>query len=331
MPGSIAAPPTTPPSLEQALTRIKYAVEPMWAAARRRGRLALFGFDGLDAVPCAEIDLQPAPADCLAECKAFVAAERRYLGKFAFRTEKPSGRLGAFWCLVPSVLDLAEFVETEDFLRRVRRHSKGGILRQIRRAREQGVVSRRIFGGVYARQLHDIQTSKRFRSGPVFAAYLRRRPPADFADGITMADIAAYLGCSIPEVAQGITLPPPPPPACAHHWNVDWGVFVPEEVRGDGGMRYPDRLVGYISLRRLGNVVRTTAIMGHGAYLAANVMKLLMCDVILWLIAAPEPWLRGVRYLHYGAIEHGNVSLVGWKRAFGFAPRRFAWRDPGGS
>jgi hypothetical protein len=33
----------------------------------------------------------------------------------------------------------------------------------------------------------------------------------------------------------------------------------------------------------------------------------------------------GIRYLHYGAIEHGGAGLVRWKQRFGFEPLLFSW------
>jgi hypothetical protein len=37
-----------------------------------------------------------------------------------------------------------------------------------------------------------------------------------------------------------------------------------------------------------------------------------------------DPRVQGIRYVHYGAIEHGNDGLLAWKRRFGFVPLRFS-------
>ena len=65
--------------------------------------------------------------------------------------------------------------------------------------------------------------------------------------------------------------------------------------------------------------------MGHGAYLSRNVVKRLLHDVVHWLLERQDPRVQGVRYLHYGAMEHGNDGLAAWKRSFGFAPMPFRW------
>jgi hypothetical protein len=59
-------------------------------------------------------------------------------------------------------------------------------------------------------------------------------------------------------------------------------------------------------------------------------MKLLFCDVMAWLLAHQDPRVAGVRYLHYGAIEHGNDGLAAWKRSFEFAPSHSAVSAEGG-
>jgi hypothetical protein len=140
-----------------------------------------------------------------------------------------------------------------------------------------------------------------FRSGgPVLATFLRQRPERALAD-IVRAE--------------------PIPPLCPLHWYADWGVFAPESADA----RTHDRLVGYLFLKRVGNVVRLTALMGHGGYLADGVIKLLFADAMRWLLDRQAPSVRGIRYLHYGAIEHGRAGLVAWKQRFGFQPLLFSW------
>ena len=57
---------------------------------------------------------------------------------------------------------------------------------------------------LYYRQCWEIQTSKRFRSGPVLAAFVKPPPQTDFAGGITLEHIAFYLGKPLSEVTQGV-------------------------------------------------------------------------------------------------------------------------------
>jgi hypothetical protein len=311
---------------EHALRRLELAcTAPLAAAARKRRRLAAFGYARLADVPGAEIDLDPGTAHCLPACADAIAAERRYLAKYV-RADGPPERFGALWREVPAIIDLARYPDFAAYAARLRRRSKGALLRQIRNARARGFFCRTIYSGFYRRQVFAIDTSKHFRSGLVLASVLRRQPESDFPDGISNAAIAGYLGRAPSEIAEGTRLPEPPPPACPHHWAIEWGVFAPEDrEEADGRKTTHERLIGYVFMRRTGNVVRAVRLMGHGAYLPQNVMKLLFYDVLDWLLSRSDPCVRGLRYLQYGAIEHGNPGLFGWKRSFEFAPARLRW------
>jgi hypothetical protein len=311
---------------EHALRRLELAcTAPLAAAARKRRRLAVFGFARLADVPSADIELDPGTAHCLPACTDLIAAERRYLAKYLC-ADGPPPRFGALWREVPAIIDLHLYPDFAAYAARLRRHSKGGVLRQIRKARAQGFGCRTIYSGFYRHQRFAIDTSKWFRSGLVLASVLGRPPESDFPDRISEADIAAFLGRTPSEFVAGIALPEPPPPACPCHWSIDWGVFATEgRPEADGREAPRERLVGYILLRRTGNIVRTAGLMGHGAYLSHNIMKLLFHDVLEWLLSRSDPRVEGLRYLQYGAIEHGNPGLFAWKRSFEFAPARLRW------
>jgi hypothetical protein len=308
------------PDSAAALHRLHLAcIEPLIIAARKRSRLAASGIERLDEIPCGGIDLAPDMPACAPDCTSLIAAERRYLARYL--DGRGPSLVPPRWRGVAAIIDLDRYPDFPSYADRVRRHSKGGVLRQIRRARAQGFYCKTIYREFYRRQLFAIDTSKHFRSGLVLAS-LRRRPPAsDFPDGISMAEIAEYLGRPLSEIAEGTPLPEPPPPACPQHWSIDWGVFLSD----DAGNAPRERLVGYVFLRRTGNIVRTSGLMGHGDCLAQNVMKLLFHDVMQWLLTRADPRVAGLRYLLYGAIEHGNDGLFAWKRSFEFAPLRFSW------
>ena len=296
-------------------------VEPLIIAARKRRRLAALGLERLDDIPYGTVDLAAGGRGCAGTCAAALAAERRYLSRYL----AAPGRLPVPPALrgIPAVITLDRYPDFAGYAARVRRHSKGGILRQVRRARAQGFVCRQFYSDFYRRQRFAIDTSRRFRSGLVLASLLRRPPVSEFPAGLDMAEIAAYLGRPAREIGEGCPLPEPPAPACTRHWQIDWGIFLPEE--GAAGDRR-ERLVGYILLRRSGSIVRTAGVMGHGAYLAQHVMKLLFHDVMEWLLRRTDPSVQGIQYLLYGAVEHGNDGLFAWKRSFEFEPLRFCWR-----
>ena len=287
--------------IEQALARVYDTVlRPVFAISKKRRRLDRFGIRDPEGLGCAALDPQDRTDGCLPLCADIVRDHRRYVGAFAFGDA--TGTAGPAWPrrILPAIIDLAQYRGFADYAAELKRLSKGATLRQIRKARNSGFVCRQIHRRRYHRELFEIETSARFRSvGLVLAAYLRR-PPAD-AGG----DIADRQ---------------PPRPHCPLHWSIYWGVFAPDEGGGE-------RLVGFIFVKRVGNSARIAALMGHNRYLSAHVMKLLFADVMRWLLDREDPSVRGLRYLHYGALEDGNDGLAFWKSRFRFHPSVFGWAE----
>jgi hypothetical protein len=285
-------------AIETAVIKFDFAVfEPIFFATRRRRRLKKFGFRGLDQLTVAEIDLRQETADCVPACKEIVEAHRGYLTKYAFAA---AGRSRSWvWRGVPLLIDLARYPDFDAYAGHLARRSKGAAMRQIRKARRLGFYCKPFDRRYHRLDLYRIDTSKRFRSGPVLAAFLRRMPA---------------------HAVRPSTTPEPNPPPCFHHWYVDWGVFV--AAAGD------ERLVGYLYLKRIGEIARVTALMGHGDYLREGIVKLLFVEVMRWLLDHRDPHVRGIRYLHYGAIQHGNAGLTLWKDRFQFEPFLFRYADP---
>jgi hypothetical protein len=280
---------------EQVLMRLYFSyVEPIQIASKKRRRMAYFGVEDLDGLACGVIDLVPSAPDCGPVCAEIVEAHRRYLAKYDF--EGDGVKVSSLWRAVPLVIELNRYRDFASYARDLKRRRK-----EVEKAREQGFYCKPFDRKLYPLELFDIDTSLRFRSGgPVLGAFLRRRP-----ERATVTTVRAELES----------------PSCALHWYTDFGVF----AGASSVDRTEDRLVGYLFLKRVGNIVRVTALMGHGAYLARGVIKLLFADAIKWLLDREDPRVRGARYLHYGAIEHGGDGLIAWKRRFRFEPLRFIW------
>jgi hypothetical protein len=269
-------------------------LEPIQIAWRKRRRMAHFAIENLDDLACGEVDLVPHARGCIPVCAQIVEAHRVYLGKYLFCGERGLSRP---WRAIPLVIDLDRHAHFESYAERLKRRRK-----EIERARRRGFYCRQFDRNLYRFELFEIDTSLRFRSGgPVPAAFLRKRPE---------------------RLPESVIRAEPPPSPCPLHWYFDMGVFAPAR----GGTATEDRLVGYLFVKRVGSVMRVTALMGHRDYLADGVVKLLFADFVKWLLGRGDARVRGIRYLHYGAIEHGGLGLVAWKRRFQFAPMLFSWR-----
>jgi hypothetical protein len=267
--------------------------EPIQFGCRKWPRMAHFGIESLDKIDWSEIDLVPFSRHCIPVCAEIVAAHRAYLAKYLFCGDRGISRL---WRGIPLVIDLDLYSDFDSYAVRLKRR-----WREVQKAAQHGFYCRPIDRNLHRFDLFEIDTSLRFRSGgPVIAAFLRRPPergPGDIAPGA------------------------PAPPRCPLHWYTDWGVFAPGNSRAGS----TDRLVGYLFLKRVGTFVRVTSLMGHGRYLANGIVKLLFVDAMNWLLDRRHQSVRGIRYLHYGAMEHGRFGLVAWKRRFGFKPLLFSW------
>jgi hypothetical protein len=278
--------------VERIAARLQFGIEPLQTVLRKQSRLRRLGVAGVDALPRAVIDLEESRDGCGRDCELLIAGHRRYLAKYLFRGEDPIGYAAA-WCGTPFLIDLTDHPDFTAYAAQLKRQSKGALVRQINRARRQGFCAEPFDRKDYSEDRYRIDTSKFFRSaGPVLPAALRLGPGR-------RQGTAAFV--------------------CPRHWYTDWGLF--DTGRGENHRR----LVGYAFLKRIGSVVRVTAFMGHGAHLSDGIMKLLFFDALRWLFDPEDSRVAGIRYIHYGAIEHGGLGLFTWKHRFQFKPFVFSW------
>ena len=246
----------------------------------RSGRLG----GAADTLPVAHLD--PA-ADCTdPHCRELIDTWLWYTAKY-----KQVGARHDLSVFKPTatILDLDQFSDFDAFAKAASRASDGNVNRAVKKAARGGYVSRRIPRGSYDLSIEKIRSSKRFRSGgPVLNAFFNAR--AGLTDRVW----------------------PYQAPACNEHWIIEWAVFPPAD-RGASP-------VAHAAFQRVGNMARVMVFMGHGDFLAEDVVKLLTFDVIVWLLTRDDPAVRNLRYFFYGAAEHGNYGLFKWKRRMQFKP-----------
>jgi hypothetical protein len=101
---------------------------------------------------------------------------------------------------------------------------------------------------------------------------------------------------------------------CRHHWSMWWGCFI-----RDNGRR---RLVGYLQLRRYGQLAICATILGHGEHLANGVMPFLFLGVMKELNGGLAMF-DGLKWLMYAGWYDGGNGLQLWKKKAGFDPVAF--------
>lgn len=269
-------------------------IEPALVLVLRAKRLAMFGMDRVDAD---ELPVEwHRPADCRAPCPLHPDTVPKLLRRYARVGDRRSGlRLTPMMVRVPDFADIAAF---DAVLKR--RSSR--TLSKIRAARRKGYRVGQFMLTAHVEDMHAIRTSMAFRAaGPVFDRWFLK--PEHIARPATEAQNVAS-------------------PCCPMHWTIWWGVFAPEPGHRQNGVEVGERLVAYVKVMRIGDVVHYTEIMGHRDRLADGVMLLLHHAITRWLIEAPEPAAQDVKVLLYGAAEHGGTGLLTWKKRAGFMPGR---------
>ena len=269
-------------------------IEPALVFALRAKRLAMFGMNVTDAE---ELPVEwHRPSDCRAPCPLHTDKIPKLLRRYARVGATPAGLR-----LTPMMIRLADFPDVAAFDAVLKQRSSR-TPSKIRAAARKGYQARQFMLTSHVQDMHAIRTSMAFRAaGPVFDRWFLK--PEHIARPATERQHVAA-------------------PCCPVHWTIWWGVFAPEPGHRQNGVEVGERLVAYVKVMRIGDVVHYTEIMGHRDRLADGVMLLLHHEIMRWLIEAPEPAAKGAKALLYGAAEHGGAGLLTWKKRAGFVPGR---------
>jgi len=278
-------------------------IEPALVLALRGRRLRIFGMRPQDTE---EVPIEwHRPQDCRAPCPLHADRVPKLLRRYA-RHKRNVSRLEERIRLTPMTIPIAAVGDMAAFDALLKRRSSR-TLSKIRKAERLGYRARQFMLASHVTDMHAIRTSMPFRAaGPVFDRWFLK--PEHIATPATEP-----LGIAAP--------------CCPVHWTIWWGVFAPEPGHLQNGVQVDERLVAYVKVMRIGDVVHYTEIMGHRDQLADGVMLLLHREIARWLIEAPEPAAKGAGVLLYGAAEHGGAGLLTWKKRAGFVPGRLRLRE----
>ena len=269
-------------------------IEPALVFALRAKRLTMFGLTMADVEELA-VEWHR-PDDCRAPCPLHTDKIPKLLRRYARVDARPAGLR-----LTPTMIRIPDFPDVAAFDAVLKQRSSR-TLSKVRAAARKGYYARQFMLNSHVEDMHAIRTSMAFRAaGPVFDRWFLK--PAHIGQpAIERQRVAA--------------------PCCPVHWTIWWGVFAPEPGHRQGDVEVGERLVAYVKVMRIGDVVHYTEIMGHRDRLADGVMLLLHHEIMRWLIEAPEPAAKGAKALLYGAAEHGGAGLLTWKKRAGFVPGR---------
>lgn len=212
---------------------------------------------------------------------------RRVLGRYIGRGFRERDQRAA------GVLDLNETGSASEYYRQARKVHKGNAVRDSNKAERHGFYVKRFAWKNYVPDIVEINASKEVRSGGRMSdAY--RRGVEEMGGNPTVWHHLAEAACGL-------------------HYSSHWGVF--EEVPGhaNGELATGERLIGYIRLKRHGDMGFYSSLLGHGDYLHWGIMYLLHFSLV-------EELLQGevdgppMRVLMYGAASSGTEGLRMWKK-----------------
>lgn len=284
-----------------ALRRAALAAKRLWKRtafaplhALRKGRLRDFGFNpNAPALPVAKLRVH---GGCGCRSDGYIVAMTvAAIGNLA--RVGPASRTRRAFAETAAIIDLARHPTQESWLAAVAKLTQGKYRRSANKARRLGYSSRLIGLESYAKSVYALTASKPRRSKGLFVWAALAGPRADLVDSKT------------PHWWH----------SCPRHGRVAWGGF-----RGEGAR---ETLAAYALLVRSGDLVWIQSFIGHGDALADGVTKMLMFDVMAWLLAREDAFTQGARWLMHGSIEEGGMGLCDWKRYLGFQPTSLEVED----
>jgi len=269
-------------------------VEPILVRRLRRKRLDAFGLREADLE---ELPVEwHRPGDCRAPCPLHTDKVPKLLRRYASVAGEQAGS-----GLTPMMVRIADFPNIAAFDGVLKQRSSR-TLSKLRATARKGYRARQFMLASHVADMHAIRTSMAFRAaGPVFDRWFLK-PEHIAAPATELLHVAS--------------------PCCPIHWTIWWGLFAPEPGHVQNEIEVGERLVAYVKVMRIGDVVHYTEIMGHHDRLGDGVMMLLHHEIMRWLIETPEPAATGAKVLLYGAAEHGGTGLLTWKKRAGFVPGR---------
>lgn len=200
----------------------------------------------------------------------------------------------------PMVIPVNDDFDFNDWELSIKKFGKGARIRKKRKATSKGMYCKPFAWRLHIPDVHEINHSKIERSGGVMrGGYLRS---------------IEELG-GAPTQNYQVTMS-----KCQNHWNLTFGAFIPIKGYKQGDIVTNEKLVAYISLRRIGDIVLYSQIMGHGDHLNDGALILLHHSVVSWLTQKRHGPAQDLRFIMYGGGQNGGQSLYKWKRQSGFKP-----------
>ena len=206
--------------------------------------------------------------------------------------------LGAPPEITSAWLDVTRFDCFSAYMAHVRHYAKGASIRQAKKASEFDIEPFAYKN--YTPDIHDINHSKPVRSGgEMRGSYLK-----------TLEEMGGP-----PSKLHAI-----PMIECNYHWDMMYGVFKPEIGYTQGDVETHQRLVAYISLKRRGDLMMYSQILGHGDFLDKGVMFAMHFHIMEEVLDFKTPIFDSIKGVLYAGWMSGGKGLLQFKKKLMFQP-----------
>ena len=204
----------------------------------------------------------------------------------------------------PMLIATEDFRDFAKWENHIKTFQNGGRMRSKRKAVALGYYVKPFAWPMHIPDIHAVNHSKEIRSGgPMRGGYLR-----------TIEEMGGA-----PNKVHHLA-----PPACNQHWSMTFGVFRREAGHVQGTVPVDERLVAYLSLKRMGDIAVYSQILGHGDHLDDGILVLLHHEVVRWISENLGETAIDLRFVMYGGAESGGDGLFQFKRRSGFTAHRVA-------
>ena len=282
----------TPLAILRQLQSWLYAryIAPARLEKRRSQRLAVHQVCDLQSISTARLTLDHNEPNSPLSCSAFVI---KYASHYQGKQQAFNAFEAADDKLQPllTAIDLRQYATHQDYVKAIRKQS-GYFLRNANKAKGEGFKVRTFVEVEHVADMFEIIGTKQTK-----LLHLNQS---------TQTPLSETYGLSEEH-------------CCSQHWERLFGVFSDDA--------HP-KLVAYARLRRFGNIVACQDFIGHQSHLNSGVMKLLLSEVMCWLIDSDDSARAGVDFLGFGTLEFANDGLFFWKKKALFTPWVVALQAP---
>lgn len=109
-------------------------------------------------------------------------------------------------------------------------------------------------------------------------------------------------------------------PDCPMHYSIFWGVFASIPGYKQGDVTTNEKLLAYANMRRMGNLIMYSQMIGHSDYLKYGIMYRLHFAILEWLCKKETPFVQGLNHMMHGYYTDGGEGRILWRKKLLFKP-----------